>query len=34
VRAHPQRAEPVVVNLDIEGVADPEHVPWVDPSHP
>ena len=26
--------EPVVVNLDIEGVADPEHVPWVDPAHP
>ena len=26
--------DPVVVNLDIEGVADPEHVPWVDPGHP
>lgn len=26
--------EPIVVNLDIEGVADPEHVPWVDPTHP
>ena len=26
--------DPVVVNLDIEGVADPEHVPWVDPAHP
>src|SRR3954471_11278916 len=26
--------EPVVVNLDIEGVAEPEHVPWVDPTHP
>lgn len=26
--------EPVVVNLDVEGVADPEHVPWVDPAHP
>jgi uncharacterized RmlC-like cupin family protein len=25
--------EPVVVNLDIEGVADPEHVAWVDPLH-
>lgn len=25
--------EPVVVNLDIDGVADPEHVPWVDPLH-
>jgi hypothetical protein len=23
-----------VVNLDIEGVAEPEHVPWVDPGHP
>ena len=26
--------EPIVVNLDIEGVADPEHVAWVDPTHP
>ena len=26
--------EPVVVNLDIEGIADPEHVPWIDPAHP
>ena len=26
--------EAVVVNLDIEGVADPEHVPWIDPAHP
>jgi len=26
--------QPVVVNLDIEGVAEPEHVPWVDPAHP
>ncbi|GAA4880893.1 cupin domain-containing protein [Pseudonocardia benzenivorans] len=26
--------EPVVVNLDIEGVADPVEVPWVDPGHP
>lgn len=26
--------EPVVVNLELDGVvADPEHVPWVDPSH-
>ena len=25
--------QPVVVNLDIEGVADPEEVRWVDPSH-
>ncbi|MER5673188.1 cupin domain-containing protein [Pseudonocardia alni] len=26
--------EPIVVNLDITGVPDPEHVPWVDPLHP
>lgn len=26
--------EPIVVNLDIEGVAEPEHVAWVDPAHP
>lgn len=26
--------EPVVVNLDITGVVDPETVPWVDPTHP
>ena len=26
--------EPIVVNLDIEGVADPEQVAWVDPTHP
>lgn len=26
--------EPIVVNLDIDGVAEPEHVPWVDPAHP
>ena len=26
--------EPIVVNLDIDGVPDPEHVPWVDPTHP
>ena len=26
--------EPVVVNLDIDGVVEPEHVPWVDPAHP
>ncbi len=26
--------EPVVVNLELHGVVDdPEHVPWVDPSH-
>ena len=25
--------DPVVVNLEIEGVAEPEHVPWVDPLH-
>jgi len=23
-----------VVNLDIEGVADPEVVPWIDSTHP
>jgi uncharacterized RmlC-like cupin family protein len=26
--------EPIVVNLDIDGVAEPEHVPWVDAAHP
>ncbi|WP_037606079.1 cupin domain-containing protein [Streptacidiphilus rugosus] len=26
--------EPVVVNLDIAGIAEPETVPWVDPAHP
>jgi uncharacterized RmlC-like cupin family protein len=26
--------EPVVVNLDIEGVAEPQVVRWVDPTHP
>ncbi|MDQ4030978.1 MAG: cupin domain-containing protein [Actinomycetota bacterium] len=26
--------EPIVVNLDIDGVAEPVHVPWVDPAHP
>jgi uncharacterized RmlC-like cupin family protein len=27
--------DPVVVNLDIADVAaDPQHVPWVDPTHP
>ena len=26
--------EPIVVNLDIDGVAEPEHVAWVDPIHP
>jgi uncharacterized RmlC-like cupin family protein len=25
--------EPIVVNLDIEGVADPEQVPWIDALH-
>lgn len=25
--------EAIVVNLDIDGVAEPEHVPWVDPTH-
>jgi uncharacterized RmlC-like cupin family protein len=26
--------EPIVVNLEINGVAEPETVPWVDPTHP
>lgn len=26
--------EPIVVNLDIDGVAEPVHVPWIDPTHP
>jgi uncharacterized RmlC-like cupin family protein len=26
--------EPIVVNLDIDGVVEPEHVPWVDAAHP
>lgn len=26
--------DPVVVNLDITGVDEPEHVAWVDPTHP
>ena len=26
--------DPIVVNLDIEGVADPEIVPWIDSTHP
>ncbi len=26
--------DPVVVNLEIDDVAEPEHVPWVDPTHP
>lgn len=26
--------QPIVVNLDIDGVAEPEHVTWVDPAHP
>jgi hypothetical protein len=21
-------------HLDIEGVPDPEHLPWIDPTHP
>lgn len=25
--------EPIVVNLDIEGVTEPEHVRWIDPRH-
>ncbi len=26
--------QPIVVNLDIDGVPEPEHVPWIDPAHP
>ena len=26
--------DPIVINLDIDGVAVPEDVPWTDPSHP
>jgi len=26
--------EPIVVNLNIEGVDAPESVPWIDPAHP
>lgn len=26
--------DPIVINLDIEAVADPVRVPWVDPGHP
>jgi uncharacterized RmlC-like cupin family protein len=26
--------EPIVVNLDIPAVKEPEEVPWVDPAHP
>ena len=26
--------EPIVVNLDIDGVAEPEYVPWIDPARP
>jgi len=26
--------EPVVVNLDIDEVAEPEQVAWIDPAHP
>ena len=25
--------DPIVVNLDIDGVTKPEHVPWLDPTH-
>ena len=24
----------IVVNLDLAAVAEPEYVPWVDPTHP
>ena len=26
--------DPIVVNLELDAVAEPEHVPWVDPTHP
>jgi uncharacterized RmlC-like cupin family protein len=26
--------EAIVANLALDVVADPEHVPWVDPTHP
>lgn len=26
--------EAVVVNLELDAVADPERVPWIDPAHP
>jgi uncharacterized RmlC-like cupin family protein len=26
--------EPIVVNLNIEGAAEPQDVPWIDPTHP
>ena len=26
--------QPIVVNLDIAGVAEPQHLPCVDPAHP
>jgi len=26
--------DPIVINLDLEAVADPVRVPWVDPGHP
>ncbi len=26
--------EPIVVKLDIDGVAEREHLSWVDPAHP
>jgi uncharacterized RmlC-like cupin family protein len=26
--------DPIVVNLDIDGVIDPEQVRWTDPAHP
>ena len=41
--SHPHGANPRQLNtrarqsgphLDIEGVPDPEHVPWIDPTHP
>ncbi len=26
--------DPIVINLEIDGVSEPEHVPWTDPAHP
>jgi hypothetical protein len=26
--------DPIVINLDIEGGVQPEHVTWTDPAHP
>ena len=34
MRGGPQWPGTDRVNLDIDGVAEPEHVPWVDAAHP